>query len=126
MGNGDLERHFAPALSDSGNSTSGLAAKCIERLSAEDVSALALIVLGLETNVAFLTGNGYFGRCPGRAREGDLVAVLSRSELPVVLRPHEDSTFEHVTHAYVQGVTVGEVIKEVDQNKVERRKFRLR
>lgn len=85
--------------------------------------SFVVCLVGLD-GVMFCTENGYFGRCRDTAHAGDRVVILSREHFPVILRPDESGTYEHVSHAYVQGIMMGEFVEE--PGKLDRRKFWLR
>lgn len=103
------------------------------RLSATDprdhVFAVAGLIpvtmaMDLGDSTLFVTANDYFARCPVPLQQGDVITILSRSIYPVVLRPNEDGTWAHVSHAYVHGIMAGEFVQDLD--KLERKEFWLR
>ncbi|OBR09935.1 HET domain-containing protein [Colletotrichum higginsianum IMI 349063] len=68
------------------------------------------------TNI-FSTADGYLGRGLSFIREGDIVAVLSGSRLPFVLRKAEESsTYQLISPCYVPGVMSGELMERTDSD----------
>ncbi|KAK1655114.1 ankyrin and HET domain-containing protein [Colletotrichum phormii] len=58
----------------------------------------------------FSTNSGYIGRASAEVAEGDMVAILSGSRLPFVLRKTQDhSSFQIVSPCYVSGMMFGEL-----------------
>lgn len=121
---GELERHFTDALSAAQEAQEASPADCIDWLSPIDLRALAVVAVGLEGSVLFVTERGYFGRCASCAREGDIVALLSDSMCPTVLRPNEDATCQFVSHAYMRGIMIGSNDEELEG--LERKRFYLK
>ena len=52
--------------------------------------------------------NGVFGLVPEDARPGDIICLIFGCDVPLVLRPDEDSTFKIVGECYVDGNMSGE------------------
>lgn len=61
----------------------------------------------------FLTDTQYMGVAGDAIREGDVVALLSGLEMPMVLRPTENG-YTVVTWAYVHGIMEGEIWSGTD------------
>lgn len=57
----------------------------------------------------FSTDSNYIGRSNLNIRQGDVIAVLFGSDLPVVLRKHE-SCYEFIGGCYVSGLMYGEIM----------------
>ncbi|KAH7146846.1 heterokaryon incompatibility protein-domain-containing protein [Dactylonectria estremocensis] len=75
----------------------------------------------LNTSLActpFTTSRGYLGLTTERARAGDVVVLLPGCEVPLVLRPKGDGTFNYVTTCYVQGIMLGEAWNEDDAEEI--------
>lgn len=121
-----LEHHFAEPIILAEATYGDQAADTVRRLSEHNLfGALTSFVLVCENSKLFLTTTqGYLGRCPDQAIEGDVVALLSRSKYPVVLSPHADGTYEHIAQAYVHGIMEGEFVQDLDA--VQVRQFWLR
>jgi hypothetical protein len=65
----------------------------------------------------FYTENNYFGTTPDplpvSMHAGDVIALVSGLEMPLVLRPVKGS-YSLVTHAYLHGIMYGELWPEVE------------
>ncbi|MCJ1388261.1 hypothetical protein MMC18_001106 [Xylographa bjoerkii] len=58
------------------------------------------------------TKAGRLGWASKRAMEGDIVALLYGSVVPILLRPRQDGKFECLGACYIQGIMDGEVVEE--------------
>ncbi|CAN8096786.1 unnamed protein product [Discula destructiva] len=58
----------------------------------------------------FIGTDGFIGLGPSSAQEGDVVCVFLGSDVPILLRPAEDSSFMVVGECYVAGVSAGETL----------------
>jgi len=64
------------------------------------------------------TEKGYFGTAadplPSSVQPGDIVAIVSGLEMPLLLRPIEGGGYKLLTHAYVHGIMYGEAWPETE------------
>lgn len=76
-------------------------------------SAQHTLALGPTTGrVLFVTTTGFIGLAPYGTCAGDLIHVVLGASVPYVLRPRPDNTgFELVGEAYVQGIMQGEALE---------------
>ena len=58
------------------------------------------------------TKAGRLGWASKRAIEGDIVALLYGSVVPILLRPRQDGKYECLEACYIKGIMDGEVVKE--------------
>lgn len=58
------------------------------------------------------TKAGRLGWASKRAMEGDIVALLYGSVVPILLRPRQDGRYECLEACYIQGIMDGEVVEE--------------
>ncbi|KAI0890664.1 HET-domain-containing protein [Annulohypoxylon maeteangense] len=61
------------------------------------------------------TESGYLALVPAASQAGDVIAVLSGCDAPLVLRPEIEGRYSVVGEAYVQWVTGGEVQQRLDK-----------
>ncbi|KAG9235102.1 heterokaryon incompatibility protein-domain-containing protein [Amylocarpus encephaloides] len=55
-----------------------------------------------------VTNKGYIGMAPSRAQQGDAVCILHGCNLPILLRPRGDGSFELIGEYYLDGFMNGE------------------
>lgn len=58
------------------------------------------------------TKAGRLGWASKRAMEGDIVALLYGSVVPILLRPRQDGKYECLEACYISGIMDGEVVEE--------------
>ena len=58
------------------------------------------------------TKAGRLGWASKRAMEGDIVALLYGSVVPILLRPRQDGKYECLEACYIRGIMDGEVVEE--------------
>ena len=58
------------------------------------------------------TKAGRVGWASERAMEGDIVALLYGSVVPILLRPRQDGKYERLAACYIHGIMDGEVVEE--------------
>jgi hypothetical protein len=74
--------------------------------------------------VVLATEKGYIGEATNRCQVGDIVCVLLGCNYPVILRP-VGGHYEFVGTAYIHGIMHGEVIRAMEEGKVQSQVFEL-
>ena len=72
----------------------------------------------------FVTEKGYIGEGTNRSRPGDIICVLLGCNYPVILRPIAGH-YEFIGEVYVHGIMHGEVIRAMEEGKVQSRGFEI-
>jgi Heterokaryon incompatibility protein (HET) len=62
------------------------------------------------------TTKGYVGFVPKRSQANDVIFILMGCNLPVVLRPYENSLYKLVGECYVHGIMKGEAMEGLDNS----------
>ncbi len=66
-----------------------------------------------------ITERGFLGLAPEMARAGDAVCVLQGGDVPFVVRPKGEDSWEFVGECYVHGIMQGEVVQEAKREDVK-------
>ena len=93
-------------------------------LEALDRAALVQSYPAIINRCLFITDRGQIGLGPPLTREGDLVAVLFGSEVPLILRT-ESSSCELVGGCFVLGCMTGEVVKDFNRGVLHQQAFEI-
>jgi hypothetical protein len=84
----------------------------------------AILMLMIWKGSVFVTEKGYIGEGTNRSRPGDIICVLLGCNYPVILRPIAGH-YEFFGEIYVHGIMHGEVIRAVEEGKVQSRGFEI-
>lgn len=84
----------------------------------------AIIMLISWKGAVFVTEKGYIGEGTERCQAGDIICVLLGCNYPVILRP-VGRHYEFVGEVYVYGIMQGEVIRALEERKVQRHWFEI-
>lgn len=60
--------------------------------------------------IPFVTKKGYMGLSTEHIQKGDTVAILTRAQVPYILRPHDEGTYRLIGEAYIDGIMHGEAV----------------
>lgn len=67
---------------------------------------------------------GHFGMAPWRVQKGDKICVLLGCSIPLVLRPRLDTnSYEVIGECYLHGFMNGEVLGDLDGERVNIEEF---
>lgn len=83
-----------------------------ERQVLRDATLRAMQVLAWRRLIT--TNEGYMGLAPAATRAGDIVAIVSGCDVPLVLR-QEGNRFRVLGESYVHGMMSGEILKMLEQ-----------
>ncbi|KAH6674810.1 heterokaryon incompatibility protein-domain-containing protein [Halenospora varia] len=64
----------------------------------------------------FLTSEGYLGLGPANLQQGDIVAIIYGSDVPIVFRKTSEEKYLLIGEAYVDGAMDGQVLEMDDQS----------
>ena len=84
----------------------------------------AIVMLMIWKGAVFVTEKGYIGEGTNRSRPGDIICVLLGCNYPVILRPIAGH-YEFIGEVYVHGIMHGEVIRAMEEGKVQSRGFEI-
>jgi hypothetical protein len=87
----------------------------------------AIISLISWEGAVFATEKGYIGEGTDRCQVGDIICVLLGCNYPVILRPDRPFAghYKFVGEVYVYGIMHGEVIRALEERKVQSRWFEI-
>ncbi|KAI4141698.1 MAG: hypothetical protein L6R39_005221 [Caloplaca ligustica] len=83
----------------------------------QEFSLAEVLSMRLEGRALAMTESGFLSLVPAEARVDDLIALVSGSELPLILRPSQDG-FSFIGQAYVHGIMDGEVWSLVEDGSI--------
>jgi len=84
----------------------------------------AIVMLMNGEGAVFVTEKGYIGEGTNRSRPGDIICVLLGCNYPVILRPVAGH-YEFIGAVYVHGIMHGEVIRAMEEGKVQSQCFEI-
>jgi len=68
--------------------------------------------------VPFLTSNGHLGLSRENIQKGDCITVFKGAQVPYLLRPQADGTYQLISEAYVDRIMDGEIAKGIHYTRI--------